>query len=428
VTISLPNNPSGPQFEDRIGAVLKALGYFVESRLVLKDGDKEILELDHIASAASGPSPDRVLYEVKRNAISFPNLFKLFGQRSWLGINEACLVSVNAPHPAHLPVYIARAKDLGIRVCIHDPANTPPSDLTSQLNQLLPSEIEAITAVGWYQEVAKRLAWAGLNAERKNRPGSIAIENVREYAFSLHAAFFLATPLARAEALYSAYLNTPKMARAALLEVADSGGLEKVLWNKVYDDGEYYWIQSIMRLEWTARLQIVKNALDDYLQRGGAPPPTTTLKVGALVLAVPLNALPQSFHAGLARLASHATPRALPYLFQIFIEVFGGFMFYKDARELELMSRATGIPPDQILPSLMHLDDFFGQNGSLFYTQKDELLYLKMVPAFMKGTGAFLRHALWADGDYTKTYPTSGWLLSRWHNAAYNLLAGELKG
>lgn len=426
MTISLPKDPSGPQFEDHVSAALKALGYFVESRLVLKEGGKEVLELDHIASPALGMSTDRVLYEVKRNAISFPNIFKLYGQRTWLNMPRARLISINAPQATHMPVYEARGKDLGVEVCVHDPGNGSPTALAPQLNLLSPAEVEAVTAVGWYQEVAKRLAWAEFNSERKARPTSVALENAREYAFSLHAAFFLPSPLARAEALYSAYLNTPKMSGAALVEILPPGQQEQALWNKVNDFGDYFWLQSIMRLEWTARLQIVKNALDDYLLRGNAPPPTTTLKIGSLALTVPLNPLPVSFHAGLASLAGHANPRALPYLFQVFIEVFGGFLFFQDSRELELLSRMTGIPAKDVEPSLRLLDQFFGQQESVFFTQQNELLYLKMVPAFTKGTGAYLRHTLWANGDYEAAYKKSGWLLSRWHNAAYNLLKVEL--
>jgi len=426
MTIKLPEDPSGPQFEDHVSAALKALGYFVESRLILKDGEKEVLELDHIASPALGPSKDRVLYEVKRDAISFPNLFKLFGQRTWLGIPRARLISLSAPQSSHLPVYEARGKELGVDVCVHDPTNGPLNAIAPQLNALTSTEIGIITGVGWYQEIAERLAWAQFTTRRKARKDSVALANVREYAFSLHSAFFLPTPLARAEALYSAYLDKPKMSGAALAEILAPGQAESALWNKVNDDGEHYWLQSIMRLEWTARLQIVKNALDDYLKHGAAPPPTTTLKLGTLALTIPLHPLPTSFHAGLASLAAHQNPRALPYLFQVFIELFGGFLFYNDSRELELLSRMTGIPPNQICPSLQLLDQFFGQQGSMFFTQQSELLYLKMVPAFTKGIGAFLRNSLWANGDYKAAYPNSGWLLYRWHNAAYNLLNLEL--
>jgi hypothetical protein len=426
MTINLPQNPTGAQFEDHVSAALKALGYFVESRLILKDSGKEILELDHIATPAVGPNGDRILFEVKRTAIKFPNLFKVFGQRTWLGISKAKLVSIAAPSDAHLPVYQARGKELDVEVCVHDPSASTPTALAVQLNQLTSAELELITSVGWYQEVAKRLAGAEFNDERKLRPESKAIADAREYAFNIHAAFFLTTPLARAEALYSAYQNSPKMAGAALTEVSPDPASEPRMWNKVNDDGEWFWLQSIMRLEWTARIQIVKNALDDYLQRGSSPAPSRSFSFGNDVITVPTHQLPQSFFAGLARLATHPNPTAIPYLFQVFIEVFGGFLFYNDHRELELLSRMTGIAPDEIKPTLVLLDEFFGQQQSVFFTQQNELLYLKLVPAFTKGTGAFLRYSLWADGDYAAAYPKSGWLLSRWHNAVYKLLSAEL--
>lgn len=425
MTITLPKDPSGPQLEDHVAAVLKALGYFVESRLILQDNRKDILELDHIASPAMGTSTSRVLFEVKRTAIKFPNLFKLYGQRIFLDIDEACLVGLDVPNAEHLPVYKARGEQLGVRICPYTTDGSNYTALAPQLSALSKEELGVVVSVGWFQEIAKRLAWAAFLKERKARPSSVELSNVREYSFSLHAAFFLPKPLERAEALYSAYLNTPKMSGAALAEVRTGSQTEEAQWNKVNDTNALPWAQAIMRLEWTARLQIVKNALDDYLIRGKAPPPHTTLQVGALSLSVPLHALPSSFHAGLSKLAKHKTPRAVPYLFQVFVEVFGGFLFFKDDRELALLSKMTGISSADIVPSLKLLDDFFGTQGSQFFTQKDELLYLKMVPGTTKGTGAFLRHFLWAD-DYESEYPTSGWLLKRWHDSAYHLLSEEL--
>jgi len=66
-------------------------------------------------------------------------------------------------------------------------------------------------------------------------------------------------------------------------------------WNRVNDGPDWLWVQAIMYLESSARFIIIKNALDDFLARGSAPPPHATLKVGSLSLEMPLE------HSGIER-------------------------------------------------------------------------------------------------------------------------------
>ena len=97
--------------------------------------------------------------------------------------------------------------------------------------------------------------------------------------------------------------------------------------------------------------------------------------------------------------------------------------FFEDDDELTLLEKLTNIPKNRIISSLKLLDHFFASDDrSFFYTQKNQLLCLKMVPSFVRGTGCFLRQTIFDLEEYNEKYTEMGWLLSKWHNALYYLL------
>ena len=117
MSISLPPDPNGEQFEDLIVSALLTLGYFVESNMVLGHEGKGVLELDVVATPVGEGADARTLFEVKKESFNFSNTFKLYGQKIYLGINHACLVSLRETSEDQLPIYQAKGKELGISMC-----------------------------------------------------------------------------------------------------------------------------------------------------------------------------------------------------------------------------------------------------------------------------------------------------------------------
>jgi hypothetical protein len=428
VPITLPKSPDGDQYEDYVAACLRALGYFTETRLVLRDKHKEVLELDIVATPVGGGSADRALFEAKRDGINFPNVFKLFGQRIYLQISSASLVSMKTVDAAQLPVYESRAKEMGVSICHLPPVVEGALALAASQNTLTDAERAVVVSAAWYQHTAKRLALAAFNKKAAEKNAPIICAKIKEYLFGVYAGFFQPTPLGRAEALYSAWMASPKLSGEAVAAVAGEFGLlEKAVWGKVNDHGDHLWVQMIMHLETTARLRIIKNALDDFLVRGVAPPPTTVLKLGSLSLNVPLHALPSSFITGLTALRQHPHAARLPYLFQVYSELLGGFLAFNDSEELAFVERLTGVPAADIRPAIELVDAFFASGGtSMLYVQKNELLCLKMTPGYVRGGGAFLRQSLFKLDEYSTRY-VQGWIMAHWHNALYHVLEPTLK-
>src|SRR4051812_6024939 len=112
--IDLPKIPTGEQYEDYIAATLRASGYFIESRIVLREGGSELLELDVVATPSGTDYAKRELFEAKKKGPGFGELFKLFGQRMYLGIDNACLVTLDLSGSS-APVLSAKGKELGVR-------------------------------------------------------------------------------------------------------------------------------------------------------------------------------------------------------------------------------------------------------------------------------------------------------------------------
>jgi hypothetical protein len=414
--ITLPREPDGEQFEDFVAATLRALGYFIETRVVLREANKEVLELDVVGTPVGHAFGERELFEAKKDGITFPHLFKLYGQRNYLGIGSACLASLADADPAYRPLYDAKGAELGVRVCCHRIDFDRLADLASPRNGLAVEQRKIVAIIAWYLQIAKRLAQAAMTQECKTRRGEDLYERLRRYGFEVHASFFAKTPLERAEMLYAAYFDSPRLAGELIAAEAGRRSVEpRVVWNEVNNSSFHLCIQHQILLEASARIAIIKHALDDAISRAGAPVPSPSF-------------LPPRFVEGLRRLRAHPHSLRLPYLFQSFLELFGGFVFQDLEGELALLEAFTGVPRDEVIPALRLLDEFFApEAGTMFYIVKGQLLCLKMVPGFVRGIGSFLRHKMFALKNYESRYPDLGWLLGKWHNATYSLLEPELR-
>jgi len=427
VAISLPKTPDGEQYEDFVIACVQVLGNFVEARLLLRHGQKDVLELDAVATPLGQSVKQRVLYEAKKNRFSFSDAFKLFGQRIYLGIDRAVLVSLEGCEDEHRAVYDGKGKELEVNMC-HLPL--PKLDLLKVLpkyNLLTEDDLgSAITSL-WYGNIARRLALAALQQKYRENIRLQIFQAIKRYLFKIREAFFIKEAIGRAEALYEAYLQYPGLTWEAINYISEATGLSKdKLQTTIWTDEEYPWAQAILDLECMGRIAIFKNAFDDRSTRGDKPLPTVPWEILGRPVTLPKHNLPKSFDRGLDALKKHPHMERLPVLFQTFYTLFGGFIALYDD-ELELMHRFTGIPASDIIESLLLFDSFFAGDGKTFFMRpKNELLSMKQVPAFVRGTGCFFRQSHFKLGSYESRYPKMGWLLARWHNAIYRILEPHL--
>jgi hypothetical protein len=417
--IDLPKTPSGEQYEDYVAATLRANGYFTESRVVLRENGSEILELDVVATPSGPEYAKRELFEAKKGAVGFSELFKLFGQRTYLGIDAACLTSHTSVTGPTAAVLAAKGAEVGVRFCCH-PVGAAPNNLAAAHNKLSATERAKVVEIAWYGHIAKRTIYAAFVKECKTHQQKTAFQSARAYEFNVASSFFLKEPLARAEALYNAYFADPKLTAKLIGEV---GGNSSSVLRDAGNSEKHPAIQYIMYLETSGRVALLKNILDDLVFSGGGELPGKKIKIGkGIIIKMSRHNLPQRYEERAEQLQQHEHALRLPFFFQVIAELCGGFVALDDADELTFLETLTGIPAGDIPACLDLFDGMFApEGGTMFYTVADKLRCMKMIPGFVRGSGAFLRHEIFGLKDYSR-YGKAQPALVAWHNAAYHIL------
>lgn len=418
MTIRLPRKPGGEEYEDLVAAVLRILGYFTETRIVLREQRRQVLELDAVATPLGRGNESKCIYEAKKSGPSFPDIFKLYGQRTYLNVSQACLVSMKGLDPATADVYNQKAEGMGVRICSLPVNPAAFVGLANPVNNLNPALRIRLIAQAWFQQIARRVAYAAFKQECAENLESGLHQRAKAYDFAVQQSFFEKSPLERANALYDAYLTSPRLTGDFVTGIAAHQGIhEQQVWRTLTNTHEHLWLQHIMILEHVGRTSIVKNALDDILgvEEGEG-------------FRWDLLTPPRRFVEGLRLLKDHTFGTKLPFLFQAFVELFGGFVFTEDSDELGLLASVTDIPADHLMDALRLLDHFFAPpDGTVFYQIQQRILCMKLIPGFVRGGGCFLRGAAFSLDNYGEKYPDHGWLLSRWHNALYHTLEPVLR-
>lgn len=243
-------------------------------------------------------------------------------------------------------------------------------------------------------------------------------------------------------------MSAPGITGQIVKDLAEDEGRDpRPIWDQIRDSKDRLPLQFALMMEHTARLRIVKNASIHLLQREAAKrtarsktvhrkrkkgvkkakvPAFKRLKQADLKWLIHEWGMPHSFRTGLKNLRRHKHRQRIPFLWQLFIEVFGGFYCLKDDCDLKALSDATGIPTEDIVECLELYGTFFPVPNGWFYETKGELRIMKMVPAVYHGTGSFVRDSLFGKEEYNKRIPSMAWLRRNWHNALYAILEPEL--
>jgi len=429
MTLTLPTNPTGEQFEDLLSATLRANGYFTETRVTLRESKHEVLEIDVLASPVGGGPDTERLFEAKKDPDIFTSIFKLFGQRTYLGMQSACLVSARPIPARHADLLNKKAAEMSVGLCQHGLGAGDLDTAAPVHSGLDDDERQRLTVAGWYANIARRIAQDSFVREMAVHKAVEPYASARDYYVEVQNSVFMRGPLARVEHLYKAYHDSPNLTGTFVTTAAAADGVtEKAVWDDIDNKPERLWLQYMMALEHSARLAIMKNALQHTIATGKGTVETFTITFGDASAEVPVHLLPERFVNTLAELFKWRWGSRVPYCLQLFIEGLGGMISLSDSRDAEFLAKASGIPEAEIPQALSFYDQMFGRDGwSWFYDTKNDLRRLQLVPAFMRGTGAFHRKKLFDLGDYSEQFPEMGWLLSRWHNAGYAILRPVLE-
>lgn len=425
MSILLPSEkPSGEQYEDLVAAAIRCLGYFIETRVKLKGDRREVLEIDIVGTPTGGNFLNRILFEAKKSGRGFSSVFKLYGQRLYLGIDEGRVIHWASRDPA-LELDL---ETVGRKTNVYcAPLNINASTIDN-LSEVAPECLpvsdtirSAIIGASWWHMIAQRLAHQNMISQCNSNPGDVNLQAAKHYSWSIDQAFFLKEPIKRAEALYQSWYEAPTLAGQIVQGLAESTQREdSTIWRKLTNDSTDIWLQHVLLLEHKARIGIIKSALEYCLQTGK-------------FLEDALDSfaeIPPSFRGGLKQLLAFPYREHIPYLFQIFIETFGGFISIETPDELPIVAQITGLPEGEVIKGLALLDSFFPFGGDRsWYFPLGNFHCIKLIPGYIRGCGAFFRRHLYdIEGvRYDSKFPSKGALLQRWHSALYAVLKEELE-
>ncbi len=424
--IELPKDPSEDQYEDLVAACLMANGYFIEPQITLTDGGVEVFELDVVATPSNENYLNRVLLEAKSGSWGFPDVFKVFGWTKYLGIPSGVIVHKNEPDNRRLETLarVAAQTNVGCKRLTLDKKHT--EGLLPPCNNLDEKERRILLSAAWYAVIAQRIALAKFITRYKSDGDPNRFEGAKAYRRACERAFFNKRALERVNELCKAHKENPHVTGRFMEEVAANKKCEtKEILYKLTGNNFEVWLQFIMLLEHKARIAIIKNSLDHLLDPASE---NEILDFGGFKIKWSDLYLPPGCQQGLEKVRDHPHARRLPYLFQLFVEVFGGFYAPDLKDDLDLLSKATGIPAAEIPECLNLYGVFFPFSNGWFHKGKPGLQIMKMIPAIARGAGCFVRHSQFGLKHYTDRYGSiGGRMMGDWHNAFLEILHQELE-
>jgi hypothetical protein len=424
--IELPKDPTEHQYEDLVAACLMANGYLIEPRITLNDGGVEVFELDVVATPSDERYLDRVLLEAKSGGWGFPDVFKLFGWTKYLGIQSGLLVHKNEPDKRKLETLakVAAETNVSCKRLTVDKRHT--EGLLQPCNGLNEKERRTLLSAAWYGVIAQRIALGKFIDRYKSEKDVNRFDGAKAYRRACERAFFNKRALERVNGLCMAHKETPHITGKFMEELAATNKCEtKEILYKLTGNNFEVWLQFIMLLEHKARIAIIKNSLDHLLDPASE---NEILDFGGFKIKWSDLHLPPGCQQGLEKVQNHPHARKLPYLFQLFVEVFGGFYAPDLNDDLDLLSKATGIPSAEIPECLNLYGVFFPFANGWFHKGKPGLQIMKMIPAIARGAGCFVRHSQFDLKHYSDRYGAiGGRVMGGWHNALLEILHPELK-
>jgi hypothetical protein len=388
MTIRLPHDAHGYDYEDQVCSILLAHGYYLETRLILKKGLEEVLEFDAIATPVNNHK-DRKVVEVKSGKWGISDIFKLYGQVMYTAESGAWLFHKKAaPDTKKQAISEVTEKvpvsTININIGAENQVEEVPAGLT------IPDDVATVIfSTSWWSRSAERIAQSRFRdwCKSQTNPPEV-VSSAQTYLSSMDECLFKQNPLARVNALYDAYKAAPQITSSlidhlATSEKSDIGAVRKTVFG---NNGRPH-IQYVAAQEYRARVAIMKNAYNALLDEEATQEKNRS---GSSLSEIIQMLLPASFRNGMRALRSYPYANHIPFFYQVFVEVLGGFYIPDDEREMDFMAKATGIPPEQIPAALEILDAFFPIEKGWVH-DGDKVRFLKGLPAYLKGAGCFAR-------------------------------------
>ena len=342
-TITLPQIPEGEYLEDYVAAFLHCGGFYTEKSLI-ESGETQVLELDILAWRPSDHPPEHELFEVKGGGWGFPDVFKVYGWKSYLeprGVEGAYIIAPSKGRTRRIIDYTRdKCAEIGIRLIVHDDlaslaASLKELDLTPQTTN--PLDHGTWRFVFWLERQMQKVVSSYRNSQKSNqgpreiyayqeliRNGLLQARDVRE----------------RLASLYQAHFDHQYLAKSVAFEL-DGGDWNAEdppdgrHWREAMRESKHPLVQSGMYYQHRARLDILKGAVEfALLQKHEVLPPERTIKF--LGLELPAEFLPSNFHNAVVDLQRIEGFEKVAVMWQSFLWKWGGFFLVDHEGEEKL--------------------------------------------------------------------------------------------
>lgn len=422
--IVLPDKLSGKEYEEAVGAYLKAIGYFTEKRVILSYQGRELLELDIVASPSNESINERILIDAKSGKkTGFSDIFKIFGWKTFLRIPYGCIIRKTKPDDNDEIAINNYYDELKMSWEIFNLEGEVSLNLSKTIPQILETEDALVIhhfINAWWFAIAERIVFSQYQKFIRSCPEKELIDKVKTYEKVCNLSFFEKNPLKRVISLYKAFRDNPYISKSCIAYVASQKDIsERDIQNSIFNTADYLWVQYVLLLEHRARYLIIKCAVE-IIKTPESGNEWTKLTTTHLIATTPIN-----FQQGLSALKENRYCLKIPYLLQVFLESFGGFYIDSNDADLKLLSDVTQIPEDDVIGCLEILNIFFPTGGSGWFLNFKDVRTLKYVPAFVRGIGSFMRKNQICNqyDELTKM----DWLLAKYHNAVLEVIAKDEK-
>jgi hypothetical protein len=257
----IPATPA--ELEDYVAALFLAAGHFVEKNIE----ERNVLELDIVATDYSMDPPRVVLAEAKSGGWGFGELFKVVGWMQYLRIEEGALFATAVPADKDL----LRMQDvfgpLGVKI-------VELGDCADAIGRFSEAKLPPITQpdeVGHWRWVhaTERLLMRKLIGYKQSDPSQQGPAAVVEYHRLVNdGIFFRRSVSGRLAALYAAYQDHPKLALGCAQEMDGKAFDPNPFFTtssrmtEAMREGKHSLIQASFYVEHRARLAILKSAVD----------------------------------------------------------------------------------------------------------------------------------------------------------------------
>jgi hypothetical protein len=401
----LSANPTGQELEDFVAAHFVSRGVFVEFGVTQRD-PTDILELDIVWTDYRDGREAQTPVEVKSGDWGIGDIFKYYGWTRYLELPSGQFVCRTIPSRTTEETVRALCKKLNIEL-IHVPEMNQIDNKLQSLGLPHPS-YEYQPSLWRYSFWSQRRFLKSLNIAISRNVCPESAKTAKNYSKLINDAIFFESDVrARVELLLETHLKHRHLARTAANELAGKGVIYNdpprcEIFDKALYQGQYLPVQACLYLAHRARLSILKAAIDYKLAKDKGQLSHKLIRIFNIELDLNEAGLFSSFKSAVDKLSTALSFKLFPIFWQVYLWGWGGFILTdRKEDEYSALSAQTGVPVEEIDIALSVFDELF-PSAAPWHVQPsyDTRSVLKLMPAAMRGIGAYSRTLLYGIDKY----------------------------